>query len=222
MRRKGTASLDEERYDIYDEQMNPIGIKTKTEVHREGYWHKTFQCWMVRMDEEVAYILFQLRHPTKAIFPNKLDKSAAGHLIAGETVAQGVREIEEELGIHVPFDHLSFCGIIPLENETESGLIDREFCHVFTYRCDLPLEAYQMQPDEVSGLFYVSVNDFYQLVYGSKDRCQAQGIIAVGNGRYERQVTEVTIDSFTPQSEHYYEVLFQHFRQQGWLTHPSI
>lgn len=40
--------MAEELIDIYDEKMNLLGTATREQAHREGLWHTSFHCWIVR------------------------------------------------------------------------------------------------------------------------------------------------------------------------------
>lgn len=128
-----------------------------------------------------------------------------------------MRELEEELGIKVHFDDLIECGIIPLETPMESGGIDREFCHVFLYRCDRTLHEFQIAEGEVSGLFWVALTDFYDLVYGHASQVRAEGFVIRDDGTRIEESRKIQADDLTPQSELYYERLFSAIKRQGWL-----
>lgn len=119
---------DHELLDIYDEQDQHIGVCPRSEVHRVGHWHHTFHCWLVRDTEAGRMLVFQQRQHNKDTFPDLYDITAAGHLLAGETVEQAVRELEEELGVPLRFDQLTplFITRDGWEFESPSGtLIDR-------------------------------------------------------------------------------------------------
>ncbi|MDF2838037.1 MAG: hydrolase, partial [Paenibacillus sp.] len=98
--------MAEERFDIYDKDMNPIGTATRSETHANGYWHRSFHCWLIRRDGDRLLVRFQQRKPSKDTNPGCYDITAAGHLSAGETVRDAVREIEEELGVTARFEEL--------------------------------------------------------------------------------------------------------------------
>src|SRR5690606_34920459 len=111
---------------IFDSDKNHIGIATREEVHRLGHWHEAFHCWFISKEEGGKYYIYlQLRSSKKKDYPNLLDITAAGHLLAHETILDGVREIKEEIGIEVLPNQLELLGSIDYCVEKEN-LIDRE------------------------------------------------------------------------------------------------
>ncbi|WP_310793579.1 NUDIX hydrolase [Salipaludibacillus neizhouensis] len=103
---------EQEKLKIFDDNRNQIGIASRSDVHRVGYWHEVFHCWFVCNIQGTDYIYLQLRSNKKKDYPNLLDITAAGHLLADETVKDGVREIKEEIGIDVAFEELKQLGVI--------------------------------------------------------------------------------------------------------------
>ena len=158
-----------EYFDIFDETFERVGTKRREDVHRDGDWHQVFHCWVIgrELDGE-TFVVLQKRTEDKDMYPGKIDISAAGHLEAGETVRDGIRELEEELGLRVRFEDL-----IPLGRrigiQQESGLLDRQICHVFFYECARPLEAYDYQKDEISGLLKLPIAAGLRLLSGELD-----------------------------------------------------
>lgn len=206
----------EEQFDVFDAKRNWLGVAPRSEVHAKGLWHQTFQCWIVSLEENVPKLLLQLRHPDKDLFPDLLDISCAGHLAAGETVEEGTRELEEELGLSVDFEDLISCGVFVEEDLISDTLIDREFCHVFLYRCDQALRSYELQPDEVTGLFAVCVSDFKQLVSGERVEITANGFKMGSNGEYTDVAWSISLKEIVPHPKAYFELLFQKMGKLGW------
>jgi len=207
--------MHEELLDIFDEAGAQIGVAKRTEAHRLGLWHQTFHCWIYRVQEGGIQLLFQKRHPDKDTSPNLLDITSAGHLVASERPEDGVRELEEELGLPVAFAALEPIGVIR-DIGKEPGIIDKEICHVFTYACDQPLHAYQLQPEEVTGLFWVRLDDLEPLFAGKRDRLEASGFLVEGDGGTKRDVAlEVGQRAFVPHESHYYEQVFAAVRRIG-------
>lgn len=208
--------MADEIIDYYDASMKWLGKASRNKVHQEGLWHKTFQCWVVSFVGDRRELLFQKRHSSKDTFPGMLDKSAAGHLLAGETMEDAVRELQEEIGICVKLEQLTAVGIVPLENISKEWQ-DREFCHVYVLEHHQPLEHYQVQLEEVSGLFRVELKGYVELVRGLRPSVHAKGLEWDKAGIKHPVTMEASIAHFTPQSEEYYELLFECMRSQGWL-----
>ncbi|MDO3412193.1 NUDIX domain-containing protein [Saccharibacillus sp. CPCC 101409] len=195
--------------DIFNERHERIGTAPRGEVHERGLWHQVFHCWIVSGSAESGrHILFQLRHPDKETFPDKLDTSSAGHLLAGEAPEDGVRELEEELGLVIPYEKLIYCGLHREEYRISEHYMDREFTHVHLAVCDLPLERYSVQRSEVSGLFWLDSRDFRELVRGERDRARAEGVVYDDRLRPIREERLVSLDDFTANTADYYELLF--------------
>lgn len=192
--------------DIYDSNMKHVGISEREEVHTKGYWHKTFHCWVVSNITGEPTVLVQLRGSRKGLHPNKLDISAAGHLGAGEKIEDGVREVIEELGINVRFSELIFLGIRTSCSETEN-IIDKELAHVYLYDSPYSLDQYQLQEQELDGIFEVSVKDGIQLFTGETDRVQAKGLL-LQNGAQTLVEQLISVSDFIPRIDNYYLKIF--------------
>ncbi|WP_144028385.1 NUDIX hydrolase [Paenibacillus ferrarius] len=208
----------EEIFDIYDEKMNWLGVAPRSEVHAKGLWHQTFQCWIVTYERGEPELLLQLRHPEKDLFPNLLDISCAGHLAAGETTEEGARELEEELGLKVAFNQLLPCGMFAEEDLISEKLIDREFCHMFLYRCDQLLSAYTLQADEVSGIFAVSAAHLEQLIRHETNQLTARGYLLDTDGQKIEKNLPIGLMDMVPHPAAYFEFLFGKLREYGLMA----
>lgn len=200
----------EEQFDIFDDQMNKIGTAARREVHAHGLWHQTFQCWIVSELHGEKWLLFQMRHPDKDTFPSLLDISCAGHLLAGEKVEDGVRELEEELGLAVTFDSLIPCGLYRQEQFIAADKTDRELCHVFVLREDKPLHEYRLQADEVTGLYRIALKDVNRLARGEEQLViQAAGVEPDKDGVLQPVERTFTHSDFVPHGAAYYELVLR-------------
>ena len=198
--------MHEEILDIFDDNMEHIGTKPRSQVHVDGDWHKGFHCWIVsRVDKEES-VVAQLRGPDKKLFPNALDITAAGHLLAGETIREGLRELEEELGIIVPFESLVRLGW-RCEAVKIGDLTNREFDDVYLLRYDAPLQAYRLQEDEVSGLVRICVADGLDLFGGARDEVPAKSLVVRG-GQSVVEERSVSVSDFIPRKDAYYLKIF--------------
>lgn len=202
----------DEIFDIFDERMNPAGQASRSEVHARGLWHQTFHCWIVDPadGDTDAVLLFQERHPGKDTFPSLLDTSCAGHLLAGEAVEDGVRELEEELGLSVLFEALVPCGLFAEEDVISDACIDREFCHVFLHVNRQPLTQYRLQPEEVTGLYRVPLEQVRKLAQGTlSEPIRIEGIASDENGVTVPVERMVGPADFVPHPGAYYELVLK-------------
>ncbi|MED4585099.1 NUDIX hydrolase [Brevibacillus choshinensis] len=206
--------MREEQLDIFDETGAHIGVAARSEVHRLGHWHQTFHCWIYRVLEGKIQLLFQKRHPEKDTFPDLLDITSAGHLVASEEPEDGVRELEEELGLAVSFDELHRIGVIK-DVGTAPGIIDKELCHVFAYPFDQPLHDYVLQPEEVTGLVWVDLDELERLFAGSGDKLEVAGFLSEPDGTRQDIVLQVDQTAFVPHESHYYQQVFTAIRVLG-------
>lgn len=200
---------DIETFDIFNHKMVKIGTDTRENVHAKGLWHQTFHCWIINSTDKEVRLLFQLRDKNKDSFPGLLDISCAGHLLTGETVENGVRELKEELGIAVSFEHLVYCGMTAQETFITENFIDKEFNHVFLMESNKKLEEYSFQIEEISGLYFVNLKEFKKLLHGTLDAIMIGGIVLDETTKQiipNKQL--LSRNDFTPNSDEYYQLLF--------------
>lgn len=202
---------EQEVFDIFTEQMVNIGTASRKRVHDEGLWHQTFHCWIInRSAVHGPSLLLQLRNPDKDTFPDMFDISSAGHLLAGETPEDGVRELHEELGIDVSIDALTYCGMIPEEHIVPGQFMDREFTHIYLYECEKTLSEYHFQTSKISGLFFVAFSDFEKLVHDEEEEIPSEGVIYNPlTGCVSHVNQHIRLEEIVPHSKAYYSVLFQ-------------
>jgi isopentenyldiphosphate isomerase len=187
-----------ELFDIYDENLKHIGVKPRSEVHRDGDWHKVFHCWVIYRDENAQdWMIIQKRAADKDTYPNLLDVSAAGHYEAGETVQDGLRELEEELGLKARFDDLIFVGR-RVGIAKDDKIIDRQIAEVFLYICDQPLADYRYQKEELAGLVAINIDDGIKLFSGEVDSIN---VPAVGLGQ---DTINISTDDFVQTKDNYF------------------
>jgi isopentenyldiphosphate isomerase len=159
---------DDELLDVFNERGWHTGVKRRGDVHRDGDWHLAFHLWVVRADG----VLLQRRASTKSSWPSFLDATAAGHLLAGEAVQDGLREAEEELGTVYVFDDLEPLGVHRVADPERSGIVNRELQHVFAVRDERPLEEWT-----------------------AFDRVEVDGLVLVGHDAFTALATDVVAES---------------------------
>jgi isopentenyldiphosphate isomerase len=156
-----------ELLEIFDAGGRPTGRgRPRAAIHLNGDWHQAFHCWIVR--RAGREVVLQRRASTKDTFPGCWDAAAAGHWRMGETPAEAAREIEEELGLDVPFADLVYRGRERTARRFPNGLIDREFHQVYVLQSDLPLNAYRPDPREVSGVGAFAIAELLNILAGKQ------------------------------------------------------
>ncbi|ARU60347.1 hypothetical protein CBW65_04170 [Tumebacillus avium] len=206
-----------ELFQCFDENMNPTEILPRHVVHREGHWHQSIHCWVGGRDEatDTPYILLQKRHPEKDTYPNYYDISAAGHLLAGETVEDGLREVKEELGIDVDPDKLTFLGMIQDGAVIPPDVIDNEFCFLYYYEASLPFSAFRLQEEEVTGLYRIDLGEFVSILEKRGGSADATGIELSENGTWDEVNRRISYEEMVPFSDAYYDCLIPQLRRFG-------
>jgi hypothetical protein len=149
-----------------------------------------------------------------------LDITAAGHLTSGETAADGLRELEEELGVTVDFDRLTFLGT-RTEVVALGAVLNREFDDTYFLRDDRQLTEYRLQAEEVSGLAEISIENGIRLFGGEVASIQVPAVRVTSSG-FERLTWEVTAEDVIPRLDRYYLKVFimaeRYFRGEKFLA----
>ena len=155
--------MTNEYFDVLDENGNKTNIvKSRTEVHSTGLWHKTAHIWVINDKNE---ILLQRRCATKDSNPNMLDISCAGHLNAGETSIVGaLRELKEELNLEVNPQELQFIKTFKKSSIISNSFINNEFVDLYILKTNKSASEMKFQESEISEIFYVPFNDFKNMV----------------------------------------------------------
>ena len=186
----------EELLDILDESGRPTGeVVPKSEAHRLGLWHRCFHCWICGSDPAGSYLLIQRRAAAKDTWPGYLDVTAAGHLAAGEETIDGLREVEEELGLWVEPERLVPLGTRRVEQELQGGR-DREVHEVFLLFDDTSPEDLRLQKEEVEAVFRLDLDDV-EALYGVGS-APAREYADSGDS-----ATRIHLAEFVPQDEDY-------------------
>ena len=155
--------MAKEYFDVLDENGNLTGkTKLRSEVHRDGDWHKAVHIWIINNNGDV---LLQRRCPTKDSNPNMLDISSAGYLSAGDNSLDGaIRELKEELNLDVSKEDLTFIKTLKRSSKYTETFINNEFDDLYILRTDKRIEDMKYQEDEISEIFYVPYKEFKNMV----------------------------------------------------------
>jgi isopentenyldiphosphate isomerase len=210
-------SDDSEMLEVLSDSLEPIGKLSRGFVHRQGILHRTFHCWLFFRQESRVNVLVQRRSQYKALYPEVLDISVGGHLLAGEKPLDGVRELREELGIILSSDNLK--ELIERQDEWQYGeaITDREYCHMYGAEIGLSeLSEISVNSQEVCALYHVELASLIGMFAGDKSSTPAHALWP-GKGVVEGGIRKV---DFLPHSEGYYlaslQVLQKHLHEDVW------
>jgi isopentenyldiphosphate isomerase len=106
------------------------GSVERDRAHAEGILHRSGIVFLKRSDGRV---LIQHRSPSKRIFPDRYDASAAFHVTFGETYEEAaLRELAEETGVSAPVRRVG--------QFTHHDPPEHQIVAVFTSESDAPIE----------------------------------------------------------------------------------
>lgn len=196
--------MENEMLKIFDENRDEIGMAAREEVHKVGHWHETFHCWFISEENGMELIYFQIRSDTKKDYPNLLDITAAGHILAHEAIYDGTREVREELGIDVSSNELVSLGVIK-DRIIQEDFIDKELGNVFLYQYEGTMDDFNLQKEEVSGIVKADFNEFYEFCLGDKDDINVEGFEVSPAGEKVSIHKTVGKNSFVPHEYSYFE-----------------
>ena len=170
-----------------------IGSVERNRAHLDGICHASVHIWIL---DRNGLVLLQHRSKHSRTFAAMWDISAAGHIRAGE---DGLRELEEELGVKVGINDVEYFGYARCEHDI--GLFkNREFARMYLYRSDLSLEEFSFTDGEVQGLAGVTTSQLYDLIGGVNVKAAVfrEGVVSV---------EEIVADKLVPQIPSYWDNL---------------
>lgn len=199
----------EEIIDIYDENMTPIGTAPKEQAHREGLWHKSFRCWVIRITpEKKCKVWLQLRSKNKRLYPSLLATSAAGHLRQGEKNRDGIRELEEEIGLKISKEKLVKL-FTSKKSYRDENMIDNEFNPTYLYETSLDFRDLSLSPDEVDGIFEFDLEDLQNMFNHKVEKVFSSGLVRnEDTGKQEYKTGYFCYEDFVPHDDSYYLKVF--------------
>jgi isopentenyldiphosphate isomerase len=186
-----TEEVQGEVVDVYDDDGALIGTALRKRVHHDGSWHRCFHCVVVARRDAAVTLTLQRRGMDLDEYPGRIDVSVAGHLSAGESVADAARrEIAEELGVDVPTNALERVGDYDLIVNTEQ-FFSREHTDVYVLRDDRLPSQFPFDPAELASLVSVGLDQAVALWTGTRT-----SIAATEWTPRTTNALEVTIDDF--------------------------
>ena len=151
--------MNEDIFDIVDENNNVIGKAPRSEVHASGLAHRAVHVLIYCDTLNGRKLLLQKRSALKDLFPNLYTTSCSGHVDSGESYEVAVvREMREETGINVDISQLKL--LCSLSACPETG---NEFINVYEFYCS-EYENFSASQDEVSEFKWMSENEVIEMM----------------------------------------------------------
>lgn len=95
------------------------------------------------------------------------DVSVAGHVAAGEEiVSAAVREVQEEVGLHISAANLESLGTFKAIHKIAEDFIDAELHHIFLCELETPFKNLTKQESEVEALDLIPLFRFAEETWG--------------------------------------------------------
>ena len=165
-----TVIYREEFLNIIDENGKITSeSKPRSLVHRDGDLHPTVHVWIVKEKDMGVYVLLQKRSELKDAHPGCYDVSAAGHVKQNcDYRESAVRELDEELGLYIAPEKLSFLGMIKNEYTDGKNFNDNELCAVYVYTEDVDAERLCVEKKEVSEVKWAEIDELLSFM-GDKE-----------------------------------------------------
>ncbi len=160
---KGRITEGPELFDVLDENGRKTGIvKARSQVHRDGDWHRAVNIWVVNDRNEV---LLQRRADHKDSWPGYWDISAGGHIVAGEdSLMAAVQELYEELGLVVRPGELDYLGSWKSSTRPAPDFINNSFNDLYLLRTSQEIVDLTLQEAEVSEARFLPVAELRRMV----------------------------------------------------------
>ncbi len=198
-----TAQDPGEPFDVLTADGTPTGrVKPRAEVHRDGDWHRAIHVWVAGVDEcGTPFLMVQRRSSRKDTWPERLDATVGGHYRAGETLADTLREVKEEIGIIPDGQHLRSLGVRVCAKEAQTGIIDREIQDVFLLRDDRPLEDFRPNPTELAALVRFPLETLVPFLAGEAHEISGTRIAPEAS---QVEIITVRMDDFIPTVDRYF------------------
>lgn len=150
---------------VYDDIHNFKGVSEKRKAHKLGLWHDVVGVLIFNPVTQNAYFQLKNHNHNKVNDKDLLEITVGGHLKAGESIEDCVREIKEETGLDVKFKDLIECGT--RQCDMDNGMLIREFQHFYMLPLEVDLKDFKEDSEEVNGFVQMNVNDVLNMIlYG--------------------------------------------------------
>jgi isopentenyldiphosphate isomerase len=153
-----------EQIDVLSPEGHLTGVqKLRSEVHRDGDWHRSVHVWIITPTGEV---LIQRRSSDRDSYPNMWALSTSGHIAAGNnSIATAIKEVHEELGLEVGERDLE--QMFTAKNQrvlNDGAFLDNEFNDFYLIVKDLAVSSLSIQKEELSEVKLMPFRDLRKII----------------------------------------------------------
>src|SRR6185369_3214553 len=135
---------------VVDEENNPIEPKPRSEVHKNGYWHRTSHIIVINSHKQ---ILCHKRSLLKDTSPGNWDPYLGGHLAPDVSYIDGAREeLREEVGFVANPQDLKLWKVY--KNNTNV-----EFQGIYLYVWNGDINTLHFEKDEIDEVAWYSIDE---------------------------------------------------------------
>lgn len=135
-----------------------------------GLWHQVFACLLIDSSKNTVYLQYKNNKHNDLSSLNKIDISVGGHLMAGEQVSDGIREIKEETNLDVTYKELIPLGMRLINKFINENYIIREFDYLHLYDSHFNLEELKSQDDEVLYFIEFNIDELIDYLKNNKEK----------------------------------------------------
>lgn len=162
LKRFASKKKKTEYIDTYNESHRFIARFKKRKAHQLGLWHDVVGSLV--FNPTTNEVFFQLKNHKHNGVNDKdlLEITAGGHLQAGETLEDGIREVKEETGLEVSFEDMISSGI--RKCDIDNNMIIREFQHYYILPLNIDLVDFQPTDDEVIGFVKLDIDTAIDII----------------------------------------------------------
>ncbi len=186
-------TTSQERVDVLQPPTyEPSGeVKTALQAIIDEDWLGTFNIWLYTKNPEPS-IIYQMRSPNALWAPSKLDVAAGGHYEAGEQGLDGMREMNEELGVDIPKERVHFFGRKMNSSVDVKGRARKWVISIYDAEYMGELSDMKLQKEEVAAIVRVPLETLVGIFSAELSNYEAEAIDNEG----KPFVYNVTVDSF--------------------------
>ncbi len=188
--------MSEEILTTYDAFNRPLGSANRSDIHRNGLWHRSVNFIVVDPKKKTA--IFQDSNTLDTSDTDKFFvKMNGGHAHDEDMLVEVSRELEEELGLKISdAEDVHFLGKYQISFEPTADFINHEFMYFYLTAFSDAFEKIGMDGEEVKSIFEINIDEAVNLIVGDRDSIEVITRDCLGN-RATQNFTQHSFRNFT-------------------------